>query len=144
MWFYHKVPLDEGTQGHPLVVKELGLLREQPPSVDVDEGMEEAEAHVTMLREVSKVFGTRDLVEEYIACKYFPVHEWWSVTLWAGKEKCVGGLPMPNFSTSFGVMKNGKSDFFLILCSANTDVDPCLSRLLLMKSLELRLRRRGR
>jgi len=69
MWFYNKVPLDKATQGHPLVVKGLGLLREQPQSVEVDEGMEEAKAHVTMLRDVSKVFGTRDLVEEYIAFK---------------------------------------------------------------------------
>ena len=26
MWFYHKIPLDEATQGHPLVVKEISLL----------------------------------------------------------------------------------------------------------------------
>ena len=56
MWFYHKVPLVEAT--HPLVVKEIGLLREQPPSVEVDEGTEVAKAHVAMLREVSKVFRT--------------------------------------------------------------------------------------
>ena len=71
MWFYHKVPLVETTQSHPLVVKEIGLLREQPPSVEVDEGTEEAKAHVAMLREVSKVFRTRDIGEEYIACKCF-------------------------------------------------------------------------
>jgi len=75
MWFHHKVPLTEATQSHPLVVKEIGLLREPPPSVEVDEGTEEAKNHVAMLHEVSKVFGTRDIVEEYIACKCFPVRE---------------------------------------------------------------------
>jgi hypothetical protein len=108
MWFYHKVPLDEATQTHPLVVKEFSPLREQPPSMEVDEGMEEAKAHVAMLREVSKVFGTRDIVEEYIACKCFPFRKGWSITSWAGKERCVGGLLMPNSSTSFGITKDGK------------------------------------
>ena len=108
MWFYHKVPLNEATRTHPLVVKEFGPLREQPPSVEVDKGTKEAKAHVAMLREVSKVFSTRDIVEEYIACKCFPVRDGWSITSWAGKEKRVSGLPMPNFSTSFEITKDGK------------------------------------
>ena len=58
MWFYHKVPLNGATRTHPLVVKEFGPLREQPPSVEVDEGTEEAKAHVAMLRKVSKLFST--------------------------------------------------------------------------------------
>ena len=108
MWFYHKVPLDGSSRTHPLVVKEFGLLPEQPQSLEVDEGTEEAKAHVAMLREVSKLFSTRDIVEEYVACKCFPVREGWSITSWAGKEKRVSGLPMPNFSTSFGITKDGK------------------------------------
>ena len=62
MGFYHKVPVDVATQSHPLVVKEMGLLREQHLTVEVDEGMPESKAHVAMLHEVSKVFGTRDIV----------------------------------------------------------------------------------
>ena len=119
MWFYHKVPLDGSSRTHPLVVKEFGPLSEQPPSVEVDEGTEEAKAHVAMLREVSKLFSTRDIVEEYAACKFFPIRKGWSITSWAGREKHVGGFPMPNFSTSFGITKDGKplafpSRFFLI------------------------------
>ena len=83
------------------------MLKEQPPSMEVDEGSSEAKTHVTMLREVSKVFGTRDIVGEHIACKCFPVHEGWSISLWAGKERHVCGLLIPNFSTSFGITKNG-------------------------------------
>ena len=108
MWFYHKVPLNGATRTHPLVVKEFGPLCEQPLSVEVDEGTEEAKAHVAMLHEVSKVFSTRDIVEEYISCKCFPIHEGWSITSWAGREKRVGGLLMPDFSTSFGITKDGK------------------------------------
>ena len=107
MWFYHKVPLEGPSGTHPLVVKEIGFLPEQPPSVEVDEGTEEAKAHIAMLREVSKLFLTRDIVEEYVACKCFPVREGWSITSWAGREKHLGGLPMPNFSTSFGITKEG-------------------------------------
>ena len=44
------------------MVKEIGLLREQPLTVEVDEGMPESKAHVAMLHEVSKVFETRDIV----------------------------------------------------------------------------------
>ena len=58
MRFYHKVPLDGSSRTHPLVVKEIGFLSEQPPSVEVDEGTEEVRAHVAMLREVSKLFST--------------------------------------------------------------------------------------
>jgi len=76
--------------------------------VEVDEGMEEAKAHFVMLREVSKLFSTRDIVEEYVACKCFSVREGWSIASWTGKQKRVGGLPMPNFSTSFGITKDGK------------------------------------
>ena len=85
--------------------------------MEVDEGTEEAKAHVAMLREVSKLFSTQDIVEEYVACKYFPVREGWSITSWVGREKRVGGLPMPNFSTSFRITKDGKplASFFLII-----------------------------
>ena len=68
MWFYHKVPLDTVTQSRPLVVKEVGPLGEQPPVVEVDEETMESKAHIAMLREVLKVFGTRDIVKEYIVC----------------------------------------------------------------------------
>ena len=116
------------------MVKEFGLLPEQPPSVEVDERTEEAKAHIAMLREVSKLFSTRDIVEEYVACKCFPVREGWSITSWAGREKCVGGLPMPDFSTSFGITKDGNIlavslflfffVFLMFLCVFCTEVDP--------------------
>ena len=75
--------------------------------MEVGEGTEEAKALVAMFWEVSKLFSTRDIVKEYVACKCFPIREVWSITSWAGREKRVGGLPMPNFSTSFGITKEG-------------------------------------
>ena len=107
MWFYHKVPLDATMKSHPLVVKEIGPLGE-PLVVEVDDKAPEQEALITMLREVSKVFGTRDVVEEYVACKSFPIREGWSISSWEAEEKRVGGLPMPNFSTSFGITKDNE------------------------------------
>ena len=145
MWFYHKVPLEGSSGTHPLVVKEIGFLPEQPLSVEVYEGTEEANAHVAMLREVSKLFSTRDIVEEYVACKCFPVRGGWSITSWAGKEKRVGGLAMPNFSTSFGIMKDGKPlalpslFFYLLFAYFAQGLIPSPYRFLRMKPLGPRL-----
>ena len=37
------------------------------PVVEVDERTPEQDALIAMLREVSKVFGTQDIIEEYVA-----------------------------------------------------------------------------
>jgi len=58
-----------------------------PPVVEVDEKTPEQEALIAMLREVSKVFGAHDIIEEYVACKCFPVREGWSISSWAAEEK---------------------------------------------------------
>ena len=73
----------------------------------MDEKTPEQEALIKMLHEVSKVFGTRDIVEEYVACKCFPVREGCTISSWAAEEKRMGGIPKPNFSTSFGITKDG-------------------------------------
>ena len=72
MWFYHKVPLNGATRTHPLVVKVFGPLWEKPPSVEVDEGTEEAKAHVAMLREVSKLFRHEILWKSMLLASVFP------------------------------------------------------------------------
>jgi hypothetical protein len=66
-WFYHKVPMDGATQSHPLVAERIWNLGETP-RVDVED-TENRLAFIDMLQEVSKVFGTHDLTEEYIACR---------------------------------------------------------------------------
>jgi hypothetical protein len=72
-WFYHKVPLDPETKRHPLVVQKLGNLG-NTPKVDVAR-IPANEAFMTVLREVSKVLSMRDIIEEFIACRCFPLRE---------------------------------------------------------------------
>jgi len=52
-WFYHKVPLDEATQSHPLITKKIRNLGNNP-SVDVNEKLE-YESFVDMLQEITKL-----------------------------------------------------------------------------------------
>jgi hypothetical protein len=41
--------------------------------------MEDRLAFVAMLREVSKVFSIRNLTEEEVACRYWPLKAGWSM-----------------------------------------------------------------
>jgi hypothetical protein len=58
-WFYHKVALDDATQSHPLITDKIRNLGDTP-RVDIED-TEDRLAFVAMLREVSKVYGTRDI-----------------------------------------------------------------------------------
>ena len=70
------------------------------------------EAYLSILRGVSKVLSMRDLTEEFVACRCFPVRESWTVSSCDPPEKEVYGLPMPNFSEVFGLQKE-RECFFL-------------------------------
>jgi len=59
------------------------------------------------MREIAKAFSTHDIIEEYTACRCFPVQQGWTVTSWATEDKCIEGVPMPNFAASFGVDREG-------------------------------------
>ncbi|RLM74699.1 hypothetical protein C2845_PM15G21820 [Panicum miliaceum] len=61
-WFYHKVTLDSETRSHPLVTDRIRNLRNTPHLVA--EETEDRLGFVGMLRQISKVFSTRDIVEE--------------------------------------------------------------------------------
>jgi hypothetical protein len=67
----------------------------------------EANTFMALLREVTKNFSTRNLVEEFSACQCFPVQEGWSVTSWAPEERWIEGIPMPDFVASFGIGCDG-------------------------------------
>lgn len=102
-WFYHNMNLDTDTKSHPLVtnrIRELG----ETPRIEVTNA-DEHSAFVAMLRSVSKVFSTRDLMEEYVACCCFPLKVSWTVSQWLPKERWVGDIPVPNFATSFKLKK---------------------------------------
>ncbi|RLN39318.1 hypothetical protein C2845_PM01G44030 [Panicum miliaceum] len=64
-WFYHKITLDSETRSHPLMTDRIRNLEETLHLV-----VEETEDHVRVvdLLRRSKVFSTRDIVEEYVAC----------------------------------------------------------------------------
>ncbi|RLN12182.1 hypothetical protein C2845_PM09G05400 [Panicum miliaceum] len=109
-WFYHKAPVDASGQPCSLAGQKVGVLL-KCPRFDVEENVEH-QAFVSVLHEISKVFGTRDLVEEYVAYKCWPLRAGWAITDWA---EDVGGLPMPDFEKSFGLSKEGE---LFCLCSS--------------------------
>jgi len=70
-WFYHKVALDPETKTHPLVIDHIAALSDVPKVAS--HARAEDEALFALLRKLSKTFGTRDLIEEFVVCSYFPV-----------------------------------------------------------------------
>lgn len=54
-WFYHKVPVDSATGGHPLVVQRIENLPSTCPSADIEE-TEDLRAFEAMLRKVAKIY----------------------------------------------------------------------------------------
>lgn len=103
-WFYEKVPRNHEIGSYPLVTKEIESLPLMHHSVEVTE-IEGMKAFISMIREVSKTYGTRDLVEEFMACNCWPLLARWSISSW--KEN-TGGVPMPDFASSFGITKDGE------------------------------------
>ncbi|RLN29321.1 hypothetical protein C2845_PM05G21890 [Panicum miliaceum] len=63
--FYHKVTLDSETRSHPLVTDRIRNLGDTPRLV-ADE-TEDRLGFVEMLQQMSKVFSTRDIIEEYVS-----------------------------------------------------------------------------
>jgi len=80
---------------HPLVTKKIGNLGEMPK---LDVGRVPAnEGYLSVLHEVSKHLGIRDITEDFVACGCFPMKEGWTITSWALVEKNFFGLAMPDF-----------------------------------------------
>ena len=84
-------------------------------SLDVEDKPEH-EAFLTMPREVSKVFGTYDIVEEFLACRCFSVRAGWSIETLLPEDQWTGGIPVPNFITSFKLKKERNCCFVLLVC----------------------------
>jgi hypothetical protein len=55
-------------------------------------------------------YAARDLVEEYIAAKVFPVRAGWSDLAW---NDFASSIKIPEFARSFGLTKNGMHLLFL-------------------------------
>lgn len=89
------------------MVKDIQNLPAVCPSVDVEE-TEDPQAFESMLHEVSKIFSTRDITEEFVACNCWPVKSGWSITSW--KEN-LGKVPIPDFGSCFRLTKEGMRYF---------------------------------
>jgi hypothetical protein len=59
---------------------------------------------LTAFQELAKTYATRDLVEEYIGEKIFPLRIGWSVVAWSNFSSVI---KIPEFTRSFGLTKNG-------------------------------------
>ncbi|RLM56159.1 hypothetical protein C2845_PM10G11420 [Panicum miliaceum] len=82
-------------QSYPLVKERIRNLGETP-RVDVED-TEDRLAFVAMLRKVSKVFSTRDLTQEYIACRCWPLKASWSIKALFPEAQWTGGIPVLDF-----------------------------------------------
>ncbi|RLM69975.1 hypothetical protein C2845_PM17G09020 [Panicum miliaceum] len=60
---------------------------------------------VAMLRQISKVFSTRDIIKEYVSCRCWPLKSGWSIKGWLPEDQWVEGIPMPDFVKSFRLWK---------------------------------------
>jgi hypothetical protein len=82
------------------------------PQVDVED-IEDRLAFAAMVQEVSKVYDTRGITEEYVACCCWPLKAGWSIKVWLPKAQWTGGIPMPNFTASFNLKKHRECFLFL-------------------------------
>jgi hypothetical protein len=73
------------------------------PTFDLEE-KPEYQAFIDMIPEALKVFSTCNLTKEYVACRFWPLRIGWSISEWEDGDE---GIPMPNFSSSFGFTKEG-------------------------------------
>ncbi|RLN12398.1 hypothetical protein C2845_PM09G13150 [Panicum miliaceum] len=103
-WFYHKITLDPESRSHPLVTDRIRNLDETPCLMA--EEMEDHVRFVDLLRRILKVFSTRDIIEEYVACRCWPLKDGWSIKGWLPEDQWVEGISMPDFVKSFHLKKN--------------------------------------
>ena len=108
------------TKTHPLVIDHIPALGDVPkvPS----HVRAEDEALLALLQKLSKTFGTRDIIEEFVVCDCFPVRAGWAISSWLAEDRWIEGIPIPDFVTIFNLRSERK--FFLSLGSS-------LSRMLL-------------
>lgn len=71
-WFYHKVPCNIEGGNRPLVVEKIENLPTMHPGAEVEE-TNDMKAFVSMMRDVSKTYGTHDLSEEFMTYNCWPL-----------------------------------------------------------------------
>jgi hypothetical protein len=103
-WFYYIVDDEE----LPLVCTQFENL---PMGVGTTyEDGDAGRLFLIAFQKLAKTYTTRNLVEEYIGAKIFTIRDGWSVIVW---NDFVSPFKIPEFTRSFGLMKNGMHLFFL-------------------------------
>lgn len=97
-------------QSHPLVTDKIRNLGDTP-RVDVED-IEDRLSFVAMLLEVSKVYGTRDMTEEYVVCRCWPLKASWSIKAWLLEAQWPGGILMLELAASFFNLKKHRESPF--------------------------------
>ncbi|PVH62313.1 hypothetical protein PAHAL_3G264000 [Panicum hallii] len=93
-WFYYTVD-DENS---PLTCMDL---RDLPKGIGTrPEDTDTSRIFLVAFCELARVYGTRDLVEEYCGSKVFPVRAGWQVAAWVD---FTSSIKIPDFTKSFGV-----------------------------------------
>ena len=137
-WFYHKVPPDPVTWHHPLVVNRFNELGETPKVSVI--GRPDHEAFVGMLQKVAKTFGNRDIVKEYVAYDCFLVKVGWSISAWLAKDRWTDNIPVPDYSSLFGLQRDRMFADSPLFCPSSQTVHISLTHCSLQGSMLLLLR----
>ena len=128
--FYHKVALGPTTKTHPLVIDHIPALGDVPKVSS--HARAEDEALFALLRKLLKTFGTRDLIEEFVACGCFPVRASWTISSWMTKDRWIEGTPLPDFVSIFNLQADREFSF-LASFSAEASAPLWCLRLVLLR-----------
>jgi len=105
------VALDPETKTHPLVIDHIPALGDVPKVSS--HARAEDEALFALLRKLSKTFGTRDLIEEFVACSCFPVRAGWTIFDWLTEDRWIEGIPIPDFVSIFNLRADREFSFLV-------------------------------
>ena len=109
------------TKTHPLVIDHIPALGDVPKVAS--HARAEDEALLALLRKLSKTFGTRDIIEEFVAYDCFPVRAGWTISSWLAEDRWIEGIPIPDFVTIFNLRANRK--FLFLSSSSLRKLPPC-------------------
>ena len=122
--------LDPETKTHPLVIDHIAALGDVA-KVD-SHARAEDEALFALLRKLSKTFGTRDLIEEFVACSCFPVKAGWTISSWLIEDQWIEGIPLPDFASSFN-LRADREFSFLAFFPAEANASLCCLRFVILR-----------
>jgi hypothetical protein len=52
------------------------------------------------------VYGTREITEEYVACRYWLLKVGWSIKAWEPEAQWAEAIPLSDFATSFNLKRH--------------------------------------